>query len=437
VRPETVPLDAWRARRAILHLAATGTPPDDGVGAFTVGLEPVLGVLAEEYLSFLGHGLSAFKLVVGAYGGGKTHFLLSVRELAFSHGAVVAYVTLNPHESPFDKLELVYRRVADALQVPPAGPGEASPRGLEALVRRWVQARLGDPDEQPRRPSVSRLADELQAELADIESSAWRNAVIGACTALARGDEETFAGLVQYLKGEGGEKEFLRQYRVFEPIDRASAFRAVRSLARFVRHAGHPGLVLLFDEAERMVSLAGSRNQRAAVDNLRQLIDECGGSALEGVLLFYAVPREDLLFGSGSGAVYEALRQRLSGTFREVNPTGVKIDLEQNGLAPQRFLEALARRLIELYERAFADAPRPDVAAEAIPGFVRAAWEQRFGDEGYRRLFVKAFLQGLNRLRREPGRPLTDAEVAAIVAGQGAAPADAGELQEPLDAFEP
>ena len=420
MKHSAVPLDAWRARRAILHLAATGTPPDDGVEAFSVGLESVLAVLADEYLAFLADGLSAFKLVVGSYGGGKTHFLLSVRELAFQHGAAVAYVTLNPQESPFDKLELVYRRVADAVQVPAAEPGRPPTRGLEALVRRWAEARLGDPDEQPRRPSVSRLADELQTELSDLESSAWRNALVGACTALARADEETFSGLVQYLKGEGGEKEFLRQHRVFEPVDRASAFRAIRSLARFVRHAGLPGLVLLFDEAERMVSLAGSRNQRTAVDNLRQFIDECGGSSLEGVLLFYAVPREDVLFGSAGGAVYEALRQRLSGTFREVNPTGVTIHLEQTGLAPQRFLHALAERLAEMYGRAFADAPPPEVAAEAIPRFVEAVWEQRFGDEGYRRLFVKAYLQGLNRLRGEPGRPLTDAEVAAIVQGQGA-----------------
>ena len=419
MKHSAVPLDAWRARRAILHLAATGTPPDDGVEAFSVGLESVLAVLADEYLAFLADGLSAFKLVVGSYGGGKTHFLLSVRELAFQHGAAVAYVTLNPQESPFDKLELVYRRVADAVQVPAAEPGRPPTRGLEALVRRWAEARLGDPDEQPRRPSVSRLADELQTELSDLESSAWRNALVGACTALARADEETFSGLVQYLKGEGGEKEFLRQHRVFEPVDRASAFRAIRSLARFVRHAGLPGLVLLFDEAERMVSLSGSRNQRAAVDNLRQFIDECGGSSLEGVLLFYAVPREDVLFGSAGGAVYEALRQRLSGTFREVNPTGVKIDLEQMGMAPQRFLEALAVRLADLYAEAFGDAPRPDAVAAMLPRFVQAAWEHRFGDEGYRRLFVKAFLQGLNRLRRAPERPLTDAEVSAIVAGQG------------------
>jgi len=417
--PDELPIDAWRARRAILHLAATGTPPDDGVDAFSVGLEPILGVLAEEYLAFLSEGLSAFKLVVGSYGGGKTHFLLSVRDLAFRYGAAVAYVTLNPQESPFDKLELVYRRVAESLQAPPSAPGEVPERGLEAFVRRWARARLGDPEDQPRRPGVARLTEELQAELAGIESTSYRNALAGACAALARNDEETFSGLLQYLKGEGAEKEFLRTHRVFEPLDRANAFRAIRSLARFVRYAGHPGLVLLFDEAERMVSLASSRNQRAAVDNLRQFVDECGGSVLEGVLLFYAVPREDLLFGSGSGAVYEALRQRLAGTFREVNPTGVKIDLEQLGLKPREFLEGLAARLADLYAAAFDDAPRPAVVADILPRFVQAAWDQRYGDEGYRRLFVKAFLQGLNRLRRAPERPLTDAEVVAIVAGQG------------------
>jgi len=94
-------MDPIRARRIVNHLASTGTPPDEGVDAFTVGLDGLLGVLDEEYLAFLGQGLSAFKLVVGAYGGGKTHLLLSIRERAFRRGAAVAYLTLNPQESPF------------------------------------------------------------------------------------------------------------------------------------------------------------------------------------------------------------------------------------------------------------------------------------------------------------------------------------------------
>lgn len=38
----------------------------------------------------------------------------------------------------------------------------------------------------------------------------------------------------------------------------------------------------------------------------------------------------DLSFLDGRAQVYEALRQRLSTVFEEVNPTGVRIDLDDN-----------------------------------------------------------------------------------------------------------
>jgi hypothetical protein len=414
-------LDAWRARRIILHLGSAGTPPEDGIEHFTVGLDNILRLLEDEYFTFLRDGLSTFKLVVGTYGGGKTHFLLNVRNLAWRHGAAVAYLTLNPAESPFDKLELVYRRITDSLQGPLTVQGQAPERGLEAFLRAWhreERRRVVEALEGGRLPED--WTEAVLKGLAGLESSSFRNALATALRALEWGDEERFQQAVQYLKGEGGEREFLKSARVFEPIDRSTAFRSIRSLAQFVRRAGFSGLVLLMDEAERMVSLASSRNQRTAVDNLRQFIDECGGSAIEGVFLFYAVPREDLLFGAGGGAVYEALRQRVRGTFKDVNPTGVKIDLEHLGVAASRFLNDLGRKLAEVYQTAYEVRLEPSAVDSMLEVFVKKAYELRYGDEGYRRLFVKAFIQGLQRLKRAPAAPFTDEELAAIFAGQAA-----------------
>ena len=416
--PRPLELDPVRARRIVSHLASTGTPPDEGIDAFSVGLDGILGVLDDEYLAFLGHGLSAFKLVVGAYGGGKTHLLLSIRERAFRRGAAVAYLTLNPQESPFDKLELVYRRIADRLEAPPE-PGARAEAGLEAVLRAWARRWLADAEGDAK--AATARANEA---LAGLESTSVRNALVGAFRALLDDDEEAFSGLLLHLKAEGSEREMLRRYQVFEPIDRTTAFRTIRSLVRFLRAIGMSGLVLLVDEAERVVSLASSRNQRAAVDNLRQFIDECGGSALEGVLLCYAVPRAELLFGSGGGAVYEALRQRVRGHFREVNPTGVTIDLERLDLPPTRFLTLLGERLAALYAQAYEVSWQEEALTATIGCLVEAAWERRYGDEGVRRLFVKACLEALHRLRRDPERALSEGDAEAIVGGQAGAALD-------------
>ncbi len=82
------------ARAIVNKLGSTGTPPEFGIEAFTVGLERVLGVVEQEYLDgILKFNLSSFKLITGNYGGGKTHFLYSVRNIAFRHNYCVAYVS--------------------------------------------------------------------------------------------------------------------------------------------------------------------------------------------------------------------------------------------------------------------------------------------------------------------------------------------------------
>src|SRR5512143_1947691 len=96
VRVRMVKMDRQLARAIVNKLGSTGTPPEFGIEHFTVGLEPYLKVIEDEYLNgILKYNLSSFKLITGNYGGGKTHFLYTVRDLAFRHNYCVAYVSLN------------------------------------------------------------------------------------------------------------------------------------------------------------------------------------------------------------------------------------------------------------------------------------------------------------------------------------------------------
>jgi len=125
-------MDQALAKAVINKLGATGTPPEFGIDSFTIGLDEYLRVVEDEYLKgILRFNLSSFKLITGNYGGGKTHFLYSVRDRAFRNNFCVAYVSLNPTECPFDKLELVYRQIASNLMAPHATdrPVEEKGRG--------------------------------------------------------------------------------------------------------------------------------------------------------------------------------------------------------------------------------------------------------------------------------------------------------------------
>jgi hypothetical protein len=390
-------VDRQLARAIVNKLGSTGTPPEFGIEHFTVGLEPYVKVLEDEYLNgILKYNLSSFKLVTGNYGGGKTHFLYTVRNLAFRYNYCVAYVSLNPTECPFDKLELVYKGITANLIAPRPvdAPATIWDKGIESVVRRWHDERRKHHD---RTDSLRKYLDSLPTT----ESTSFSNATRGAFASLLAEDGEGFSDVIQWLKGEDVSKEVRAQHRISERIDKATAFRVIRSLIQWIHFIGYTGLVLLFDEAERGMSISSSRDKRRALDNLRQLVDECGNSRLPGAMILYAVPDENLLL-EGSGGVYEALKQRLRTTFNETNPVGVRINLEESGGEPTEFLARLGFKLAGLLESAY-EVRLPEAKRDTIVRTLAELAVSAFAfDVGYRRLFVVSVLDAFLRLRAKP-----------------------------------
>ncbi len=396
-----------REARQILHpLAETGTPSEFGLEHYTVGLDPFLKVIEEEYLSdYIRAGGSAFKLVVGSYGGGKTHFLYVVRNLAWRLGYATSYVPLSPTECPFSRLDLVYRVVMANL-TPPYDPQHAPTtyhRGIDAFLHHWFATK------RPLLDTEEKLRVYLEG-ITGLESTSFARAVRLAFEALYREDSETYELAVQWLKGEDLEREARNRLGITERLDRTTALRMLRSLAQWVRSIGYTGLVLLFDEAERGLSIASARDKRVALDNLRQMIDETGNVRFPGVMIFYAVPDVRALLDERL-ETYEALRQRLTGALKATNPSGVRIDLEHLGIDPLVFLTQLGEKLARLYEVAYEITFDPEVLSKTIALFAQEAVQFRHADIGYRRVFVKGILQAFHKLRLEGQRTPSRAEV--------------------------
>jgi hypothetical protein len=379
-----------RLAKAIIHkLGSFGTPPEFGIEYFTVGLEPYLEVIENEYLDdMLKYNLSSFKLITGNYGGGKTHFLYSIRNLAWQHNYVTSYVSLSPTECPFDRLELVYKKIVANI-IPPQSYKSLEPQqgiGIEALLRHWYKKARADKD------FVSRIKS--------LESSSYTNALRSAVLCLISEDDDIFDGIVQWLKGEDIARDLKLRYRISERIDRSTAFRMLRSLVQFIDSIGYSGLILLFDEAERGMSISSTRDKRRALDNLRQLVDECGNSRLPGAMFFYAVPDENLLL-EGSGGVYEALKQRLRSSFTRINPMGVKINLEEIGVMPEEFLRRLGARLADIFQISYKHEFDQDILNESMNNMIRTAIELQSLDISYRRIFVIGIIEVFQHLREK------------------------------------
>ncbi|OPX17460.1 hypothetical protein BXT86_06365 [candidate division WOR-3 bacterium 4484_100] len=381
----TVKLDKKTAKAIIHQLGSSGTPPQFGIEHFSVGLEPFLKVIEEEYLrDILKLNLSSFKMITGNYGGGKTHFLYMLRDLAWKNNYVTSYAPLSPTECPFDRLELVYKKIVLNI-APPLENGQpfSDQIGIDILLK-----------------DIDKKSTGILMKLSRLESSSFANAIKAAILNLKNEDEEGFYEVIQWLKGEDVPKELRLRYRISERIDRSNAFRMLRSLVQFINAMGYSGLILLFDEAERGMSISSARDKRRALDNLRQLIDECGNSRLPGAMFFYAIPDENLLL-EGTGGVYEALKQRLRSNFTRINPMGVKINLEELGLEPVDFLTRLGKKLKNIFEIAYDCRLKDDLFIPSMKNLVEAALELQTLDISYRRIFVVGIIEAYQRLKQE------------------------------------
>ena len=397
-------LDKPRARRIIETVGAHGAPPEWGFQFFTAGIEPYLRILEDDYLSeYVPGGGSSFKMVVGAYGGGKTHFLYSVRELAWKHDFAVSYVTLSAEESPFHRLELVYRAIIQSLMYPmePEELFSGAERGIDAFIKSWYASARSRLQEEGLTGTELRdaLAEEAARAVDEVESVNFAQAIRHMVDALSSNRDDDYLNILQWLTVQGYDRTIHKQYGILHAIDKSLAFSMIRSLVRFVRNLGYGGMAILFDEAEQVPSLS-SKQRELMLSNLRELVDECGHASFKNVMVLYAIP--DMGFFEGRSNVYEALKQRISTVFDFMNPTGVRIDLERVMSDPEELLVEIGSKLLTIFELAFSVTLPADKREPAIRQIARAAYAERFGDIGYKRLFVQGLVRGFHGLRAMP-----------------------------------
>ncbi len=404
----------------IEHLGAYGTPPEYGVRYFTEGIQHLLDFYKKEYFAeFIKNGGSIFRLVTGGYGSGKTHFLYCIRDVAWEENYLVSYVSLSPRECPFTDLSKVYQSIVNNLMYPMTEKELKDPteHGINGVLKVFVREKFlqGDGNEK-----IDNLLKSLRMDLQSVESSSFAHAVYHAIRSLVEEDFDIYEGCLQWLKGEEPPSEIKLRYGITEKLDKTTAQRRIRSLAQTVRKMGYSGLVLIFDEAEMMTSIATQRSKKQVLNNLRELIDECARRGrLPSTVMFYAIPdKRELL--DGEGPHYEALRQRVSSYFNNMtNPSGVIIDLENQNLLRIRedeLLKKIGDKISQIYFVAYPEALiPPNQLKEMIQGIVDEVIKVAPGVVSPRRLFVKSLIAVLHLSRARAGAPVLEDEIRDIV----------------------
>lgn len=413
------------ARRIIETLGQSGTPVSRGVSYYNAGNESLLNAIDTHYLgSYLADGGAAFKLVVGDYGSGKSHFLYCVRDRAWQRDFAVSKVDLSPKESPYDDQRRVYAAVASSLVWHELGSLSEDEYGLtrflEGTFRRLIGSRGLDVQDEgvAELPEVRAFLQTL--ENTPVDSLSFHKAVQGYFAAMLRGQERRLETLERWLHGEEVTPEDMRDLRmigVTEKINKNNAFKMLRSLCQMVRALGYTGLALLFDEGDRMLSIGG-KAEKTATDNLREVIDRCRED-LPGALFMYAVPPD---FLNTVVPKYPALQQRVQSAdyFSRVNPFSPQINLEHLDVPDDQLLLQIGYRLLPIFEVAYGLQMNHDMQAENVRILAEAAANSYLAIS-HRRLFVKALVTEWYR-QKESGEQVINSEYgAAIIKGQSEA----------------
>lgn len=390
-----------RVRDAVLQSLRAGVVPRTGLQHIQVGRKNEVEALLQD-VERVADGGSAFRLVVGEYGSGKTFFLNLVRSIALEKRLVTAHGDLHPDRrlhATGGQARSLYRELMRNLSTRSRNDGGALPAVVERFVA-TAHARAGEEGtdtESVIRDRLERLQEMVGGyDFAEVIAAYWRGHDLG--------DEELKSNAVRWLRAEFSTRTDARKaLGVRTIIDDGQVYDHLKLFARFVRLAGYDGLLVCVDEAVNLYKLASGRARKSNYEQLlRVLNDSLQGNAVGLGFLFGGTP--ELLYDTRRGLYsYEALQTRLAtNTFATdglVDYTGPVLQLDN--LSPEDLFVLLGKIR---HVQAAGDPEAHLLPDDGLKAFMEHC-SQRIGDAYFRtpRNSVKAFVNLLAVLDQNPG----------------------------------
>ncbi len=311
------PIISAQKRQEILEALRRGTVPRRGVEELAVGLHGFEKMI-DELFDHVEAGNAAFKAIRGDYGCGKTFFSRWIQERGKQRNFAASEVQISETETPLHRLETVYRRLIERLNL--SGTREGS---FREIIDSWFYAleedviAAGATSETALREETDKLMEKRLGEVA--KTAPAFSAVLRAYRrALAEGDGETAEGLIAWLGGQPNvAAKVKRAAGIKGEIDHKSAMTFLQGLLTVLRDSGNGGLVLVLDEVETLQRVRSDVREKS-LNALRQWLDELDSGHYPGlVLIITGTP----IFFDGPQGVKKSqpLAQRLATEFQADN----------------------------------------------------------------------------------------------------------------------
>ncbi|CAB3700891.1 P-loop Domain of uncharacterised function (DUF2791) [Achromobacter denitrificans] len=395
-----------RDRDAVIQSLRAGVVPRSGQHLIQVGRAREIETLVAD-IARIADGGSAFRVVIGEYGAGKTFFLNLVRAVALEKKLVVATADLNPdrrlHASGGQARSL-YAELMRNLSTRTKPDGGA----LAGIVEKFIATAKTEAkaSSQSTEAVLRQKLDQL-TEL--VNGYDFADVIAAYCRGYEEGNEKLKSDGIRWLRGEFATKTDARQaLGVRSIVDDSEVYDQLKLMARFVRLAGFSGLLVGLDELVNLYKLANTQARNANYEQiLRILNDSLQGTAVGLGFVLGGTP--EFLLDTRRGLYsYPALQSRLAqNTFASdglVDYSGPVVRL--SSLTPEDFY-VLLQKIRSVY--AFGDADKFLVPDKGIFSFMEHC-SKRIGDTYFRtpRTTITAFINMLAVLDQNPGAAWQD-----------------------------
>lgn len=388
-------------RDAILLSLRSGVVPRVGQHLIQVGRTREIETLLSDVLR-LGDGGSAFRLVIGEYGAGKSFFLSLVTSIAFEKKIVVASADLNPdrrlHGSAGQARSL-YAELMRRLSTRAKPDGGALPGIIEKFIA--SSNSLARASETPVEEIIYKKLEHL-TEL--VNGYDFAKVIHAYCRGVEDGNEQLKADAVRWLRGEYSTKTEARAaLGVRGIVDDASVYDQLKLMAQFVQEAGYSGMIIALDEMVNLYKISNTQARNGNYEQVLRILNDTLQGASGGLGFILAGTPEFLMDTRRGLYSYPALQGRLAeNTFAKeglVDFTAPVVRL--SSLSPEEFYLLLTKIR---HVHAGGNPEKYLISDEGVKQFM-VHCSKRIGDAYFRtpRTTIKSFADLLALLEQNPG----------------------------------
>jgi len=390
-----------KERDAIIQSLKAGVTPKLGIQHIQVGRANEVKALHQD-IERISQGGSAFRLIIGEYGSGKTFFLSVVRSIALEKKLVTVNADLSPdrriHASSGQARNLFSELMGNlATRNKPDG------NALTSVVERFITQARKEADTS--QVSVASIIHDKLSSLSELVGGYDFAKVIEAYWNGHEQDNDILkSNSIRWLRAEYATKTDARKdLGVRTIIADASFYDALKLMSLFVRQAGYEGLLINLDEMVNLYKLSSTQARTSNYEQILRILNDCLQGSAEHLGFFLGGTPEFLLDPRKGLYSYEALQTRLAensfaqraGVIDYSSPA-----LHLANLTPEE-LYILLKNLRHVF--ASGDSSKYLVPDDALKSFLHHC-SKTIGDAYFRtpRNTIKAFLDMLAVLEQNP-----------------------------------